>query len=929
MRPSTLAQKLITANTNGEWRRLLTSNEEIADKVLAEEIRKICHSSWTSQPIVAQRAASIMEVMAKFSIEPEVKAIGSWIRGIANITRGRFEDAVASLDHARKTLEEIGRDHDAAQTRVATVLALGMLGRYDDAVNSGEKARSIFLRHGDDIAAGKVEVNLSNIAARNGRHRVSEKYCLAALKRFRKLGEIELQAVAENGLANTYSELNEFEKADKYYRLALRTAGEAGMRVTEAEIEASIGLLAQIRGRYADALRSLEHSRTKYEALEMPHQSAIADVEIANIYFELNLNREAIEIYRQVSKDFRRLKMRAEEARTRLNYGLCSLSLTNLKTARSQLEQARKLFAAERNVPGQAAAGLALARLELELDNFKGALEILRGSRAFVRKSENPRDTPAADLIEAEAARRAGKHRKAAEKLAMAAVAAHELGVPDLEQAAVCAQGRMAEAKGDLRSAERLFKKAIRLVEGLRGPIASEEFSMGFLASRLEPFDRLTSLYLHLGRVSDAFRMIESGRSRSLLDSIQRGYVKDVSSEELGQIRAELNFHYRRLDRAAGNDTEDVRKDIGKAEKKLQSLTRRLNSLSAATDGRNGRVREKDVLTTLYERLGDTAALVEFVEYEGRFAAFVVSRGRTRFVPHLASAREISQLLDDLHFQFGTFRYGASGLKKFHELIRSRTDLCLERLYDLLINPIEKYLSGEQLVFVPSGNLNYVPFHALRSNGEYLVERSEISYAPSATVWCGLQGRKRRPIKSPLIVGFADERIPLVEKEVGLLDQILPNAKCLAGKNASFSAFSQLAPQHDLIHLACHGQFRPESPMFSSLHLADGWITVHDICSKPIKAELVTLSACETGLSKVFAGDEILGLARGFLSAGANSIVVGLWAVNDAAATEFMTGFYTGLQRGMPIVSSLRESQLEMIENGAHPHLWSPFILIG
>jgi CHAT domain-containing protein len=117
--------------------------------------------------------------------------------------------------------------------------------------------------------------------------------------------------------------------------------------------------------------------------------------------------------------------------------------------------------------------------------------------------------------------------------------------------------------------------------------------------------------------------------------------------------------------------------------------------------------------------------------------------------------------------------------------------------------------------------------------------------------------------------------------------------------------------------------------MFSSLHLSDGWITVRDICSHPVKAGLVTLSACETGLSKVFAGEEILGLARGFLTAGATSLIVSLWTVNDRAAGEIVADLYTFLQRGTGIASSLRDAQLAFIERGENPYFWSPFIVIG
>jgi CHAT domain-containing protein len=183
--------------------------------------------------------------------------------------------------------------------------------------------------------------------------------------------------------------------------------------------------------------------------------------------------------------------------------------------------------------------------------------------------------------------------------------------------------------------------------------------------------------------------------------------------------------------------------------------------------------------------------------------------------------------------------------------------------------------------------------------------------------------------KTALLIGFADERIPLVDQEIAALQKIFPQAQTFMGSAATFLNYTENAPATDILHLACHGQFRPENPLFSSLHLADGFITVRDICAQTLSAELVTLSACETGLNKIFAGDEILGLARGFLSAGAKSLVLSLWTVNDQATTELMEIFYTNLQRGESIPASLRLAQVNFIKNNSHPYFWSPFTIIG
>jgi CHAT domain-containing protein len=106
-------------------------------------------------------------------------------------------------------------------------------------------------------------------------------------------------------------------------------------------------------------------------------------------------------------------------------------------------------------------------------------------------------------------------------------------------------------------------------------------------------------------------------------------------------------------------------------------------------------------------------------------------------------------------------------------------------------------------------------------------------------------------------------------------------------------------------------------------------VTVRDICAQKLAARLVTLSACETGLNKIYAGDEILGLARGFLSAGADSLILSLWTVNDEATARLMKDFYTNLQRGRSVAASLRTAQINFIKNDSHPYFWSPFTVIG
>ena len=159
-----------------------------------------------------------------------------------------------------------------------------------------------------------------------------------------ELGDISELTMSDNSLANTYAELNNFQKAEKFYAQALENARLAKMKVTEAEIEASMGNLALFRGRYGDALRLLETSRQKYETLRMPHQQAIAELEIADIYAELNLSDEAFEIYEKVSETLKKLKLRGEEARARANFGRVAAVLEKVNLARKELKKSARFI---------------------------------------------------------------------------------------------------------------------------------------------------------------------------------------------------------------------------------------------------------------------------------------------------------------------------------------------------------------------------------------------------------------------------------------------------------------------------------------------------------------------------------------------------------------------------------------------------------
>ncbi|MCB0009048.1 MAG: CHAT domain-containing protein, partial [Anaerolineales bacterium] len=253
-------------------------------------------------------------------------------------------------------------------------------------------------------------------------------------------------------------------------------------------------------------------------------------------------------------------------------------------------------------------------------------------------------------------------------------------------------------------------------------------------------------------------------------------------------------------------------------------------------------------------------------------------------------------------------------------------------LYEELFAPLADYLpaaaQAQPLVIVPHGVLHQVPFHALFDGQRYLLESYEISYAPSATTYALCAAKGSRPAGHALVLGVADSRIPFVVEEVAAVSTALANSRTFLNESATYSALQGVAPGCRLLHLACHGLFRGDNPMFSALQLHDHWVTANELMALDLDGALVTLSACESGRSNILAGDEIIGLTRAFLGAGAATLVASLWLVEDESTARLMSDWY----RRMPDASraaALRQAQLALKETHSHPYYWAPFVLVG
>ena len=265
-----------------------------------------------------------------------------------------------------------------------------------------------------------------------------------------------------------------------------------------------------------------------------------------------------------------------------------------------------------------------------------------------------------------------------------------------------------------------------------------------------------------------------------------------------------------------------------------------------------------------------------------------------------------------------------------------------DQIGQLLLAPLG-IPAGKRVIIIPHGPLHYLPFQALRLDGQYLIERNPISIAPSISIAARLA--QRTPSASAKLLAFGNPTIdpnvadplPGAEREVRELSQQFPGATLFFNAEANKSNFRANAPQSPLVHIAAHAMADTLDPLHSKVLLADengqpNYLEAKDVLGMNLgNVALLALSACESGLGRVEDGDEVLGFTRSFLSAGTSTLLASLWPVSDAATETLMTTLYADLARGEVVQDAMRDAQRAVLANPAtaHPYYWAPFNLIG
>ncbi|MEG4030806.1 MULTISPECIES: CHAT domain-containing tetratricopeptide repeat protein [unclassified Microcoleus] len=706
----------------------------------------------------------------------------------------------------------------------------------------------------------------------------------------REIKDRQSEGVALGNLGNTYFSLGDYAKAIEYAQQWLAIAREIKDRPSEG--------------------RALGH--------------------LGNAYNSLGDYAKAIEYAQQWLAIAREIKDRQSEGQALGNLGIAYDFLGDYAKA---IEYAQQVLAIAREIKDRPIEGKALGSLGMaynSLGDYAKAIEYLQQDLAIAREIKNPESEGKALGNLGNAYNSLGDYAKAIDYFQQVLAIARSIKDRQSEGTALGNLGLTLARSGNLPAAEKTLLDSIKVSESLRAGL-DDANKVSIFETQTNPYVILQKVFIDQKKTNEALEIAERGRARAFVELLASRQAASASVpttinppniQQIQKIAREQNatlVEYSTI----GNQAIYiwVIKPTGEITFRsvdLKSLNINLpeateqTRVSAAT-GRRG-LNEQDT------------ALAEMIR--GTREALGVSAGdtaNTQTANPPASTTANSRIIYPK----------------------------LQQSYQLLIQPIADLLPTDQnapVIFIPHKSLFLVPFVALQDQtGQYLIEKHTILTAPAIQI-LQLTHQSRQKVRqlslqnnivvgNPTMpkIGTPPRQLPALpgsEQEAITIAQLL-STKPITGSQATKASIVQQMLQARIIHLATHGLLnevkRRDLPGAIALAPSgndDGLLTSSEILDLKLNAELVVLSACNTGRGKL-TGDGVLGLSRALISAGVSSIIVSLWLVPDEPTAELMAEFYRQLQKNPNKAQALRQAMLMTMKMHPNPQDWAAFTLIG
>jgi len=866
------------------------------------------------------------------------------VLGSMNWDLGDFEQAQLYFRQGSEIAAEIGDNRLAGAILNNLSLVNDELGDYY--VSLEQYQRVLDLYEGLDFPRGEGDTlgNIGGVYLLLGRYQEALDHYQKALAISEQLDSAISISQDHGNVALCYLGLGRVDEALGHLDQAIQLAVQAGMRQDEAYWLRARGNAYLLKGRYDLGLENHRAALAIYRQLGGKTELIEALHDMGQLYLLLGDSNNAQSHYNQAMELARNVG---------LSRGITSnlLALGDMQRRQGDLEAASALYsqgverARETGEMAQWSEGLLrLAAINSDQGRLREAVEQTDRALAIATEIGAPGLATQAIYAQAELNRLQDQLEPALAGFDQAMTALASAPNSDLEWQVHYGKGLALADAGDTDAAIASLKSAIGLIESVRDRLQEERFRAGYVQDKYQVYVDLVRLQLESGRKEDAFSTAERLRSRSYLELIDSNRPPDPS-QETQLLEFALKERIRALRQALVEETSQTLPEQRQLAISVysQELLVAEQEYQAFLDDRRrsgapGRHEEIPTYSNVGASLSEDEALLEYVVGSESVMLFVLTR-------EALVAETIPMRREDLENKIELVR----------NLIRRRDSDRWQKpaasLARALIEPA--MMSGQlkgvrHLYLVPHGTLNYLPFALLPTHGadkpQRMIEDFTLAYLPTAAA-LRQNGNVSANTSSMLVLAPERSRLQHASEEARAINTLFqPDSRALLGKSATESMFKQLASQYRLLHLATHSYFNKLNPLLSGLELEsddanDGQLELHEILGLKLDADLVTLSACQTGLgsgyfAEVPAGDDFVGLTRAFLYAGSTSVLATLWEVDDASTLTLMEYFYRDLKQAGTNgdkAGALAQAQRRFLasQEHQHPYYWAPFILVG
>ena len=971
------------------------SLEQRTSKLAADSLRRVGNEAYVSggvEQALRPWRESLVLLEALEDTSGVARSLGNI--GAGYYGAGQLDSATAYYERSQEMALAAGDFVAAANALTVLALLSKDAGDLTAAGALGLRALGMHERVGAVRSAGFDHHNLGLVALALGDLEGARRQFEAAIGISQHTGRQDDEADHLSSLADVMLAGGEYQAAEQALSRALELDLQTGNRLGEAGVRHSMGLLMLVRGDYATAVRELQKALGIYQSMGRGADAVSAQADLARARAATgDVRRGTLELREAVRRAESGQLGPAVRADLSLAAGDFALLLNEYDEAQTKYREAERLYRGQADYAGISASLHGQAYVHLYQTRFADAVAALDQALRSQQSHGDPRAAALTRLLLADVRLEAGETDEARLVAADARDVLAALGDPVGQAAALAVLAQIETKTGQYEAADSLYRQALVFVDGTDAPgiawrihsgraetaVARGEYSeareqlrraideieraagtwthtrtgSGYLADKWEVYARLARLESRLGADNRAFSTSERLRAQKLLAMLDRGRI-GATVPEAALVSHEQDLRLRMAELAAWLEPahgpegplrgpRDTNLTPEQASSALER-TRREYALvledmrSAGTE--HVELVKPDLVSApeLVRHLASDELFLEYLVTDSSVLVFGITTDGLQSM----EIPETRETLEDLiGFTRGVLTDAArdSGA----ELWR----VPLQRLHGILIEPLVAagWLDGrEHLIVVPHGKLHYLPFQALIDEEDrFLVERHSVSYAPSATVWEQLGARPSR-VRGGGILALAPRvaELPATRQEMARIqDAYGDQATILMGADATEEALASTAGTYDVIHLATYGVLNRTNPLFSYVELGaeltgDGRLEAHEIFGLRLDADLVVLSACETGVGSgsradVPPGDDWVGLVRSFLSAGAAEVVATLWRVEDRATADLMGSFYQALASGEHARSALAAAQRQMLLDPAtaSPFYWAGFVLVG